>query len=198
MQIELAHSVTPIDIVDDHPPAEDLDDDGAGLTRVREIVSIDPDVAAFTRPSAITERKSAAPLPDVPRFDSPERADAVDEATPMREPAASAPPRGRRPDDRPAPDGGRAARPGIRRASCRRTSRRGRHPLGVHDRVRASDAPSSDGSVDRPLGRRRRRGHRGGDRGAERSGRRDPDPTEATGTPSLRTWCRTSFRRSWN
>ena len=92
VQIELAHSVTPIDIVDDHPPAEDLDDDGAGLTRVREIVSIDPDVAAFTRPSATTERKSAAPLPDVPRFDSPERADAVDEATQMRVPVASAPP----------------------------------------------------------------------------------------------------------
>ena len=92
VQIELAHSVTPIDIVDDHPPAEDLDDDGDGLTRVREIVSIDPDVAAFTRPSATTERKSAAPLPDVPRFDSPERADAVDEATQMRVPAASAPP----------------------------------------------------------------------------------------------------------
>ena len=92
VQIELAHSVTPIDIVDDHPPAEDLDDDGDGLTRVREIVSIDPDVAAFTRPSATTERKSAAPLPDVPRFDSPERAEAVDEATQMRVPAASAPP----------------------------------------------------------------------------------------------------------
>ena len=58
VQIELAHSVTPIDIVDDHPPAEDLDDDGDGLTRVREIVSIDPDAAAFTRPSATTERKS--------------------------------------------------------------------------------------------------------------------------------------------
>ncbi len=52
VQIELSHSVTPIDIVDDHPPAEDLDDDGDGLTRVREIVSIDPDMASFTRPSA--------------------------------------------------------------------------------------------------------------------------------------------------
>ncbi|PVE96711.1 serine/threonine-protein kinase [Microbacterium sp. TPD7012] len=98
VQIELSHSVTPIDIVDDHPTAEDLDDDGDGLTRVREIVSIDPDVAAFTRPSAATQPKSALPgLPEVPRFDSPPRVDAVDEATQMRVPTASAPPE---PDDR--------------------------------------------------------------------------------------------------
>jgi len=93
VQIELAHSVTPIDIVDDHPPAEDLADDGDGLTRVREIVSIDPDAAAFTRPSATTQPKGAAPtLPDVPRFDPPERAGSVDEATQLRAPAASVPP----------------------------------------------------------------------------------------------------------
>lgn len=98
VQIELSHSVTPIDIVDDHPTAEDLDDDGDGLTRVREIVSIDPDVAAFTRPSATTQPKSALPaMPDVPRFDSPQRTDAVDEATQMRVPTPSAPPA---PDDR--------------------------------------------------------------------------------------------------
>lgn len=90
VQIELAHSVTPIDIVDDHPPAEDLDDDGDGLTRVREIVSIDPD-AALTRPSATTLPKStAAALADVPRFDPPPRADSVDEATQIRPSAAVA------------------------------------------------------------------------------------------------------------
>ncbi len=110
VQIELSHSVTPIDIVDDHPPAEDRDDDGDGLTRVREIVSIDPDAAAFTRPSATTERKHAPPaLADVPRFDAPrsdaqESADPVDEATqirvpappsaPVPAPASTAPPRG--------------------------------------------------------------------------------------------------------
>jgi serine/threonine protein kinase len=93
VQIELSHSVTPIDIVDDHAPAEDRDDDGDGLTRVREIVSIDPDAAAFTRPSATTQRKGAAPeLTGVPRFDPPERTDSVDEATQLRLPAASAPP----------------------------------------------------------------------------------------------------------
>ncbi|WP_372966808.1 protein kinase [Microbacterium sp.] len=87
VQIELSHSVTPIDIVDDHPPAEDLDDDGDGLTRVREIVSIDPDVGSFTRPSAATQPKGTAfPTPDVPRFDSP---DPVDEATQLRTPGAA-------------------------------------------------------------------------------------------------------------
>lgn len=90
VQIELSHSVTPIDIVDDHPPAEDLDDDNDGLTRVREIVSIDPDVGSFTRPSAATQPKGAATVfPEVPRFDSPQSAHAVDGATQMR--AASPP-----------------------------------------------------------------------------------------------------------
>jgi serine/threonine protein kinase len=93
VQIELAHSVTPIDIVDDHPPAEDLADDGDGLTRVREIVSIDPDAAAFTRPSATTQPKGALPaLPDVPRFDAPEPAGSVEEATQLRAPAGGPPP----------------------------------------------------------------------------------------------------------
>ncbi|WP_144876472.1 serine/threonine-protein kinase [Microbacterium sp. 1.5R] len=87
VQIELSHSVTPIDIVDDHPPAEDLDDDNDGLTRVREIVSIDPDVAAFTRPSAATQPKGPSfASPEVPRFDSP---DPVDEATQLRAPTAA-------------------------------------------------------------------------------------------------------------
>ncbi|MFB4354642.1 protein kinase [Microbacterium sp. LS_15] len=89
VQIELSHSVTPIDIVDDHPPAEELDDDGDGLTRVREIVSIDPEVAAFTRPSATTQRKGpAVPVPDVPRFDSPPPASV--EQTQIRVPPAPA------------------------------------------------------------------------------------------------------------
>lgn len=93
VQIELSHSVTPIDIVDDHPPQEDLDDDNDGLTRVREIVSIDPDVPSFTRPSATTQPKPAgAVYPEVPRFDSPQRTDAVDEATQMRGPSQVLPP----------------------------------------------------------------------------------------------------------
>ncbi|GAT74328.1 serine/threonine protein kinase-related protein [Microbacterium sp. HM58-2] len=93
VQIELSHSVTPIDIVDEHPPAEDLEDDDDGLTRVRQVVSIDPDVAAFTRPSATTQRKEQPASPVVPRFDPPPAAEPVDEATQLRSPAAPAAPR---------------------------------------------------------------------------------------------------------
>lgn len=91
VQIELSHSVTPIDIVDDHPPAEDLADDDDGLTRVREIVSIDPEIAAFTRPSATTQRKQPPPaLSEVPRFDAPASDDAFVEQTQLRTEATSA------------------------------------------------------------------------------------------------------------
>jgi serine/threonine protein kinase len=72
VQIELSHSVTPIDIVDDHQPEPDHDDDDDGLTRVREVVSIDPSHTA-TRPSATTSPvlpPSAPPAPG-PRFDAP-------------------------------------------------------------------------------------------------------------------------------
>jgi serine/threonine protein kinase len=64
VQIELAHSVTPIDILDDAPAAgdddEDVDDE---LTRVRGIVSIEPQ----TSPAAGSTRQrppSAAPVFD--------------------------------------------------------------------------------------------------------------------------------------
>ncbi|MBO0981411.1 serine/threonine-protein kinase [Microbacterium sp. SD291] len=92
VQIELSHSVTPIDIVDEHPPAEDLDDDNDGLTRVRQIVSIDPDVASFTRPSATTQRKQpTAAYTDVPRFDSPAPLGSAVDETQMRAPSAPTP-----------------------------------------------------------------------------------------------------------
>ncbi len=46
VQIELAHSVTPIDILDDAPPGDDADDEqDAELTRVRGIASIEPQTA---------------------------------------------------------------------------------------------------------------------------------------------------------
>ncbi|GAB3632165.1 serine/threonine-protein kinase [Microbacterium shaanxiense] len=71
VQIELTHSVTPIDIIDDHPIAEDLEDEADGLTRVRDIVSIEPDAGA-TRPSATTRpfgRPQPAPQsPSGPQF----------------------------------------------------------------------------------------------------------------------------------
>lgn len=52
VQIELSHSVTPIDIIDDHPEPQATDDDDDGLTRVRGVVNIEPD--GSTRPSAVT------------------------------------------------------------------------------------------------------------------------------------------------
>jgi serine/threonine protein kinase len=75
VQIELAHSVTPIDILDDAPAAPDETDDDEGLTRVRGIVSIDPQTspaAGPTRPSASAFGAPAAPpLPPLPVEASP-------------------------------------------------------------------------------------------------------------------------------
>ncbi len=62
VQIELAHAVTPIDILDDAPDADEEDDDDGELTRVRGIVSIDPQ----TSPAAGRTRErlvDGAPLP---------------------------------------------------------------------------------------------------------------------------------------
>lgn len=93
VQIELAHSVTPIDIVDEHPPAEELEDDGDGLTRVREVVSIDPNSPTATRPSAVTEpKRPGMVLSDVPRFDNPSVvAPAVVDETQRRQPTPIVP-----------------------------------------------------------------------------------------------------------
>jgi serine/threonine protein kinase len=68
VQIELAHSVTPIDILDDAPEAQEEDDDADGeLTRVRGIVSIEP----HTAPAAgQTRQRPGAPLESVPTFET--------------------------------------------------------------------------------------------------------------------------------
>jgi serine/threonine protein kinase len=92
VQIELSHSVTPIDIVDEHPSQDELEDDGDGLTRVREIVSIDPDAASFTRPSAATQPRGSQWAPtDIPRFDAPTAAEPAVEATQIRPPRPATP-----------------------------------------------------------------------------------------------------------
>lgn len=57
VQIELSHSVTPIDILDDQLPEDIEADEDDGLTRVRGVVSISPETApaaGATRPSAKT------------------------------------------------------------------------------------------------------------------------------------------------
>jgi serine/threonine protein kinase len=65
VQIELSHSVTPIDILDDSPDAVDEEDEEGELTRVRGIVSIDPQTApaagrTHERPAPVTFPTSAA------------------------------------------------------------------------------------------------------------------------------------------
>jgi serine/threonine protein kinase len=86
VQIELSHSVTPIDILDDQLPDDIEDDEDDGLTRVRGVVSIDPQTtpaAGLTRPSAVT-------TPVAPRFEpgfaaqAPPVFDSVDAATVIR------------------------------------------------------------------------------------------------------------------
>jgi serine/threonine protein kinase len=112
VQIELAHSVTPIDIIDDGTPAGVVDDADDGLTRVRGVVSIDPAVAPkapppstelwapdeATRrtardPDATVIRVAAidpTPPPPGPRFETPPLAGAAPFASAPA--AASAPP----------------------------------------------------------------------------------------------------------
>ncbi len=98
IQIELTHSVTPIDIVDDHPDAEDLEDEADGLTRVRDIVNIAPETGA-TRPSAATRPfGNPRPAPSSVSDPGPRFTPAVPEASAVEEtvrraapPAAPAP-----------------------------------------------------------------------------------------------------------
>lgn len=95
VQIELTHSVTPIDIVDDHPVADEPDNDDDGLTRVRNVVNIEPDTG-FTRPSAATRPFGApqpAPVADSgPKF-TPARpaASGIEETVRRPAPQAAAP-----------------------------------------------------------------------------------------------------------
>ncbi|KQZ23424.1 serine/threonine-protein kinase [Microbacterium sp. Root553] len=89
VQIELSHSVTTIDIVDEHPLDETPGDDGDGLTRVRDVHSISPESPTATRPSATTQRKHPVGAVDVPRFERPPASDALAE-TQHRTPATSA------------------------------------------------------------------------------------------------------------
>ncbi|KRB37141.1 serine/threonine-protein kinase [Microbacterium sp. Root180] len=84
VQIELSHSVTPIDILDDGIAEDVVEDEDEGLTRVRGVVSIDPQTtpaAGRTRPSAETTR--ASPVPVTPPVYEP-----ADEHTVLRGSAA--------------------------------------------------------------------------------------------------------------
>jgi len=87
VQIELSHSVTPIDILDDQAPEEIEQDENDGLTRVRGVVSIDPE----TTPAAGMTRPSATTTPVAPRFSAPPVTTGYPPATPPSfEPADAA------------------------------------------------------------------------------------------------------------
>ncbi|WP_243076151.1 serine/threonine-protein kinase [Microbacterium sp. SS28] len=109
VQIELSHSVTPIDILDDALPDEIVEDDDEGLTRVRGVVSISPETspaAGLTRPFTTTpattapwdasaattapDASPAAPPPVSPAVAETVQRDALAE-TLMRAPAPAAP-----------------------------------------------------------------------------------------------------------
>ncbi|HKT57971.1 MAG TPA: protein kinase, partial [Microbacterium sp.] len=73
VQIELALGVTPVDILDDGLPEEVEEDEDDGLTRVRGVVSIDPQTspaAGATRASATT-RPGQATGPTQPAYTAP-------------------------------------------------------------------------------------------------------------------------------
>jgi len=87
VQIELSHSVTPIDILDDQAPEDIEQDEDDGLTRVRGVVSIDPE----TTPAAGMTRPSATTTPIAPRFAAPPVTTGFPPATaPAFEPADAA------------------------------------------------------------------------------------------------------------
>jgi hypothetical protein len=83
VQIELAHAVTPIDILDDGTPDGVVDDEDDGLTRVRGVVSIDPETAPAAGPT-----RPPRPAPELwaPEADTRRRA-RDDDATVVRPPA---------------------------------------------------------------------------------------------------------------
>ncbi|MDL9978204.1 serine/threonine-protein kinase [Microbacterium sp. ASV49] len=102
VQIELAHSVTPIDILDDGVPDEIEEDEDDGRTRVRGVMSINPETtpaAGHTRPSALTTPVSRpAPAVDqtvrrgpagVPAFTEQAEQTVRRDAAPTAAPAAS-------------------------------------------------------------------------------------------------------------
>ncbi len=89
VQIELSHSVTPIDILDDHVPEDIEEDEDDGLTRVRGVVSINPETtpaAGMTRPSAATAPTAGA---YAPRFElTPAETQTVARQAPATPPSA--------------------------------------------------------------------------------------------------------------
>ncbi|MFJ6651577.1 serine/threonine-protein kinase [Microbacterium sp. NPDC091313] len=92
VQIELSHGVTPIDILDDGTPDGVIDDEDDGLTRVRGVVSIDPETApaaGTTHPATAADAAAWAPRAEAPTRAAPPRPDV--DATHRRGPSIIAP-----------------------------------------------------------------------------------------------------------
>lgn len=87
VQIELSHSVTPIDILDDAPDAVDEEDEEGELTRVRGIVSIDPQTAPAAGRTHERPAPTTFPAPPPPGASPPSDLDHT-----IARSAASAPP----------------------------------------------------------------------------------------------------------
>lgn len=90
VQIELSHSVTAIDILDDGVPDDAVEDEDEGLTRVRGVVSIDPQTtpaAGRTRPTALTDPTAVRGPVVVPA--TPPVYEPADAQTVLRGPAAA-------------------------------------------------------------------------------------------------------------
>ncbi|WP_440709055.1 protein kinase domain-containing protein [Herbiconiux sp. YIM B11900] len=94
VQLELSMSVTPTDVLDDQVPADELDEEDEGHTRIRGMVSIDPTAPVTGRRSSTGPRGGSttppAPIastapPHAPRWGAPP-------AAPNRSGSASAPP----------------------------------------------------------------------------------------------------------
>ncbi len=92
VQIELSHSVTPIDILDDTPADDDAQDADGELTRVRGIVSIEPQTNPAAGPTRRRDRlaDTGAPPAAVPAFEATFPADTGDR-TLLRGPAVISP-----------------------------------------------------------------------------------------------------------
>ncbi|WP_431803720.1 serine/threonine-protein kinase [Microbacterium sp. bgisy203] len=96
VQIEAAHSVTPIDILDDAPAGAEPEDADGELTRVRGIVSIDPQTAPAAGP---TRPRDVPPVVVPPTFappssspvGSPATTPEADDRTVARPPVSIAP-----------------------------------------------------------------------------------------------------------
>ncbi|WP_203581050.1 serine/threonine-protein kinase [Microbacterium hibisci] len=161
VQIELSHSVTPIDILDDQAPDDIEEDEDDGLTRVRGVVSINPDTtpaAGMTRPSAKTAPTSGfAPTSSfaptsgfAPSFDpAPAETETV-----LRRPAATAPAYGQAP-----PAAYEAATPSAYEQTVRRDQVRPAVPRGeTFVQTPVMDAPAPEQETDAAPPPRRRTG----------------------------------------